>query len=968
MNKIYKLVWSKVRNTWVVVSEKAKGHGKNASSEKNRTILKSVILMALLGSFLTVGTSSVSALTQDEEDSIVNAIIQRLETEKKIPHYLSINVPKYEASKLNYNNDAAEKDLYGIAIGAETQTNEEGIAIGRGAKIYKGEEWRPFGTGKLLWPESRQYSMNPLQEVDAEKFRGEYDIHYTRGRNGIAIGTSAQVYEAMGIAIGYKAQASAPDQNSAVAPQVAIGAFAEASGVDAIAIGTGATSRMYGGVSVGYGAFNYGKGYYGIAIGEFSRTEKEGGIALGYRAMAQGDRSLALGWYTRALYSDGVALGNGSVLDRGPTSHAYLDNDWDVKRTIQNQLSPVSIGSSRQTWGTAENKNFPHPPTSKRQLINLAAGTEDSDAVNVAQLKVVDKKVTNLSNNIDTVKPHYFSITASPTAPTSPFSNYHNNGTYNTEHALAIGEGVRAASDYSVALGYEAINQSEWTNEREPDGRPKKVTSYYSMSFLEERLGLSRFHGESAVSMVRGAHSLAIGDRAMTNDTMGIALGYKAITGVRGESNSVAPQIAIGALAEATGWSTVAMGTGATAESNNSIAIGTGAYTKKRDSNDIHSMAFGTYSRTEGTESMAFGHHAKVWGDRSIAFGAGSEAKGSSGVALGYSSVADRERSLDPYLKGEGKVSETVYGTLGAVSIGNPNEPYEYDNIRVGWSTAKGTRQLINLAAGSADTDAVNVAQLKVVDKKVDHLWTQFNMAGPHYFSVSALTRDRISNYNNDATDGSERALAIGEDVYANDYSVAIGYGAVNHDWKLNNPETGKSERVKTKYDMSGLAQRLDSDYIRREPVEFKNIGSHSVAIGDHAETNQTMSVAIGYKAQAGLYSVVKETVMPQIAIGALANAYGDSTIALGTGATATTNDSIAIGTGAHVQPMSVDNDIYSMALGHTVCRRQRKTWHSDIMPRLLLIRPLQSVQAQHQVHPAVLLWATVRWRTERNR
>ena len=601
MNKIYKLVWSKVRNTWVVASEIAKGHGKNSSSERSGTILKSVILMALLGSFLTAGMPSVSALTQEEEDSIVNAIIQRLETEKKIPHYLSINVPKYEASKLNYNNDAAVNDLYGIAIGAETQTNEEGIAIGRGAKIYKGTEWRDFGTGKLLWPESRQYSMNPLQEVDAEKFRGEYDIHYTRGRNGIAIGTSAQVYEAMGIAIGYKAQASAPDQNSAVAPQVAIGAFAEASGVDAIAIGTGATSRMYGGVSVGYGAFNYGPGYYGISIGEFSRTEKEGGIALGYRAMAQGGRSLALGWYTRALYSDGVALGNGSVLDRGPTSHAYLDNDWLVKRTLENQLSPVSIGNSRQTWDTTENKNFPHPPTSKRQLVNLAAGTEDSDAVNVAQLKVVDKKVTNLSNNIDTVKPHYFSITATETGSSS---NYNNNGANGSVHAMAIGEKA-LTNDYSVALGYGASNQSSMLYGS--DGSYEKATSYYSMSALEERLGLSRFKGETEISMVRGSHSLAIGDRASTNDTMGIAIGYKATTGSsRATGNSVAPQIAIGALAEATGWSTVAMGTGATAESNNSIAIGTGAYTKKRDRDDIHSMAFGTYSRTEGTESMSF--------------------------------------------------------------------------------------------------------------------------------------------------------------------------------------------------------------------------------------------------------------------------------------------------------------------------------------------------------------------------
>lgn len=91
MNKIYKLVWSKVRNTWVVVSEKAKGHGKNASSEKNRTILKSVILMALLGSFLTVGMSSVSALTP-EQRAQAEAVIEAIKSDAELSQKLAASV------------------------------------------------------------------------------------------------------------------------------------------------------------------------------------------------------------------------------------------------------------------------------------------------------------------------------------------------------------------------------------------------------------------------------------------------------------------------------------------------------------------------------------------------------------------------------------------------------------------------------------------------------------------------------------------------------------------------------------------------------------------------------------------------------------------------------------------------------------------------------------------------------------
>jgi len=603
---------------WVVVSEIAKGHGKNASSEKNGTILKSVILMALLGSFLTAGMPSVSALTQEEEDSIVNAIIQRLETEKKIPHYLSINVDKYEPTKSNYNNDAAAKDPYGIAIGAETQTNEEGIAIGRGAKIYKGEEWRPFGTGQHLFPESRQYSLHPLQEVDEEKFEHEYDIHYTRGRNGIAIGTSAQVYEAMGIAIGYNAQASAPDQNSAVAPQVAIGAFAEASGIDAIAIGTGATSRMYGGVSVGYGAFNHGDGYYGIAIGEFSRTEKEGGIALGHRAMAQGDRSLALGWYTRALYSDGVALGNGSVLDRGPTSHAYLDDDWLVKQTIQNQLSPVSIGSSHQTWDTAENKKFPHPPTSKRQLINLAAGTEDTDAVNVAQLKAVntkvDKNVTklttieqNITNLTENANIHYFSINSDDKdTPEHNKTNWKNDGAIG-KNAIAIGKNAVSAGGGSVAIGNGA-----------------KV--FHQNSYL----GIAIGNGAESAS-----GSIVIGENAKDYDTDINKVGSGIYIGWEAKSFGGVSQTVLGNYAQAKGDDSIAIGDNAHAFGFETLSVGSGAQSLGETAS-----SFGAYSIATAENSTAIGSYATGGGNNSVSSGSLSLAAGHNSVAIGYQSAA----------------------------------------------------------------------------------------------------------------------------------------------------------------------------------------------------------------------------------------------------------------------------------------------------------------------------------------
>ena len=135
MNKIYKLVWSKVRNTWVAASEIAKGHGKSSSSEGKGKLLKSLVLTALLGCFVTAGISPVAALTPDQQ-AVYEAVLQQLETEKKIVHYFSVKSTDQDAGS-NWNNDGATKED-AIAIGNRAQALDYySTAVGYGA-IAKG--------------------------------------------------------------------------------------------------------------------------------------------------------------------------------------------------------------------------------------------------------------------------------------------------------------------------------------------------------------------------------------------------------------------------------------------------------------------------------------------------------------------------------------------------------------------------------------------------------------------------------------------------------------------------------------------------------------------------------------------------------------------------------------------------------------------------------------------------------------
>ena len=730
---------------------------------------------------VAAGSEDTDAVNVAQLKALDNKVADQLKDADGV-HYFSVNSDDKDAPDgTNWKNDGATGED-AIAIGKKAVSEGPGsIAIGKGSKVFNTSTSLGMAIGDgaeashgsiVIGKNARDYDTDPKNGafgvyigLQAKSLGGSSqtvigNYGQAKGQGSTAIGSKAYALGGQSSAVGENSQALQQGAAAFGAQSIAefddstaLGSYANGRGNKSVASGNKSVAAGHNSVAIGYQSFAHngfidedaykalspeeqkkyfkasgmnayflkdaadgndaekiGDTYLNTAVGSYSRAYKQGttlggmtsakeeGTAIGTYAKAYKKGAASLGYRAQSNAENGVALGAYSFADREKGAVGYLAGNKETEEW-KSTLGAVSIGK------TAEKQT--------RQITNVAAGSKDTDAVNVAQLKAVNNKADKLDKRISEEKAHYFSVSG---VSRDDRSNYHNNATNGVEKSLAIGEYV-VANDYSVAIGYGAKNNfdTEYKN-----GQPVKRTHYYSMGLLKDRVGSPRFNGEWAYEKIRGSHTVAIGDRASTNDTMGIAIGYKASAGKLGTNNAVAPQIAVGALAEASGSSTIAVGEGATAEMDSSIAIGTGAYAKPTGGEDIHSIAFGTYSRSEATESMAFGHHAKALTNRSIAIGAGSEAKVSSGVALGYSSVADRARSLDPYLKGEGKVSDTVYGTLGAVSIGNPYGDRLYDNIRVGWYAKKGTRQLTNLAAGSEDTDAVNVAQLKVVNAKAD--------------------------------------------------------------------------------------------------------------------------------------------------------------------------------------------------------------------------------------------------------
>ncbi len=234
-----------------------------------------------------------------------------------------------------------------------------------------------------------------------------------------------------------------------------------------------------------------------------------------------------------------------------------------------------------------------------------------------------------------------------------------------------------------------------------------------------------------------GEGSVAIGEEAVASGLVGIAIGRDAVA-------SGADSIAIGSDTKADNTSSVAVGNDIKFTAESGTAVGQQAYASGKEATAIGTMTNVNYDdkwteanpgqrRNAGELSTAIGAYACSWGLDSTAVGGLSKAEGEMataigyssqanvnhgtalgaysevtagwGVAIGTSSVADRKsRVVGLYAPDEDKDSLTWKANAGAVSVGS----------------ATITRQITNVAAGSANTDAVNVAQLKAAMKNVN--------------------------------------------------------------------------------------------------------------------------------------------------------------------------------------------------------------------------------------------------------
>ena len=206
--------------------------------------------------------------------------------------------------------------------------------------------------------------------------------------------------------MGKKVREDKEDSSAGSIGSVAIGIQAEVgqNAKDAIAIGTGSQANGKNTIAIGVG--NIVNGENSGAIGDPSMVEADGSYSvgnsntvslgangsfiLGNNVTIEKDakQALALGEKTKVSVASGVALGSDSVANRITNLQGYIpdgataDQEKAIKATSKGSLGVVSVGETSADGKTVK---------ASRQITGVAAGTQDSDAVNVAQLKAVQK-------------------------------------------------------------------------------------------------------------------------------------------------------------------------------------------------------------------------------------------------------------------------------------------------------------------------------------------------------------------------------------------------------------------------------------------------------------------------------------------------------------------------------------------------------------------------------------------------
>ena len=862
MNKIYKVIWSKVKNSYVVVPEIAASSSKNKGNKAYKSALAAV-LTAMLGFGGFVGSE---AATVNDGDTLNGST-----------HITVTKDPATKTITISTTGLATTGDLATLSTQVNTNTgniNNNATHISTNATNIS------TNAGNISNNTLKINTLTALTNslgLDAAKPGIKYFRANSTGADASAVGSDA-------VAVGTQARATKDNA-------MAMGVEAKAEAEDSVSVGHASrnVSNAVNGVAIGHGAIN--GAVSGMTPDGDSTVVLVGGgknsVSVGNKANARGNSSIALGDGAVVQNDGGNRIVNNNSMAIGTAAKTVSSNNATAighgAFVAKNSHSAIAVGESAQAGKEAATAIGKEAAAKGKN--SLAAGTsavaEGENAVSIGQgTEAKGENAVAIGN-------------ASQTAGSS---------------SVAVGDEAGAAAGRSVSVGIGAgkgmlgdILGTKGSHVSIGDEAGQNVDGQHDIAI-----------GTKAGGNVSSNYNIAIGVEAGTNiGTAGnpsigknVSIGYNAnknttlvsrlqATAVGSDTKAADDALALGFHAQAAGNGSIAAGFNALAEDAASMALGQGA-----------KASGGNIAIGNGSEASA----AMISGTGYLT----GTAAPSTGVSVGtaaalrrITNVADGAQDQDAVTVAQLKksIDETVRQVNASITS-TTTTGVHYDTVTTGQGesiTLKNTNNkgtvIHNVAKGTSGTDAVNVNQL---NETVDQAKT-------HYYSVKSTS---ANNYNNDGAAGEDsmaagvgakalekRSAAIGNNVEAQgEGSIALGTGYE----EINGGTPTITQTVAAsgyKYNMAiGAGAQSEGNHSiamgTRAVTTIKNGGTSvdkAVAIGYAAGASDDKAVAIGSEAKSNSRSAV--------ALGDRAHALANDALAIGTTASATGESSGAIGT-----------------------------------------------------------------------
>ena len=787
MNKIFKVVWNRTIQSFVVTSELAKGRVKSSaeqnstdvSAESGKNGIATVFRLTVISAALFGASNAYAATAQ----------VGRIEVDNTTSATAISGATATGVGALGVGLTAQANQGNAIAIGnsAQAQTGNT-IAIGKSAVANSPASGSAPSSAIALGADANATGLGTIAIGRASEVLSQNSMNVNVTHNNIAIGNTARVGDSssskitQSIAIGSGNRVDKqgrPEGAWAKGDQsIAVGGNVVANGNSSVAIG-GDDLDAVGGTRYSGNAtdkfINYNE--KGAKTGEYTLSGKslrdiykemtgdtmyggsygntiagQGSVALGVQSNSSADLSLAIGTKSQATAFGGVALGTGAkaTLLNSVALGTASKTDKEGQAYVQREIMGVTY-----TWAGGQTTDAGDVVSVgskgyERQIINVSPGdisATSTDAINGSQLYGVLSAIERV---------RYFSV-KSEEGKTDGTKNWNNDGAKAT-NSIAIGPNAATSTGAtgSVSLGHNANVLGEDSVAVGPNAT---VTS--------RTVGAVAL-GSNANS--RGTGSIAIGLNTENNYNYSVVVGahsranYENATVVGARAAAQNNGTAMGYLSNAVGDDSVAIGHQAQTTQAYSIAIG-----KQANSSGLYSTAIGSSAQAAGQNSFAGGNNAKATGSDSVALGSGATTTVGSSVALGNGAVGtannfDATAKNATFKNDSGTTTNVSYAAsssakTGAVSVGS----------------AGNERQIQNVAAGrisATSTDAVNGSQL----------YTVMNNVG-HNIQQNGTDKSRINNNGTvNYADGNLTTVAITDGENASKVQINVTQGSLSVD------------------------------------------------------------------------------------------------------------------------------------------------------------------------------------------